>query len=108
MLQEQKCNIETELRQTQRELQQSKSQQAAMQAELAVLKRSAHIIPNSHLTALQQNELAPRVSLLQFRHLQRGYTFIVALVVEPSLQTIPVLLFRTMTQQILPTACPPI
>lgn len=97
MLQEQKCNIETELRQTQRELQQSKSQQAAMQAELAVLKRS-HIIPNSHLTALQQNELAPRVSLLQFRYLQRGYTFIVALVVEPSLQTIPVLLFRTMTQ----------
>lgn len=67
MLQEQRCSVETELRRTQRELQQSKTQQAAMQAELAVLKRSAHTIPNSQLTALQQNELAYTVGLLQLQ-----------------------------------------
>lgn len=49
-----------ELRQTQRELQQSKTQQAAMQAELAVLQGLADTIPHSQLNSSPQTELAHR------------------------------------------------
>ena len=92
--------METELQQTQRELQQSQLKQAAMQAEIAMLKSVAQTAPIAQQDVWQQDVLAHRVGLLWLSALLRSATIIqevVAEVAELSLKSCCVLLSRTVT-----------
>lgn len=66
--------METELQQTQRELQQSQLKQAAMQAEIAMLKSVAQTAPIAQQDVWQHNVLAHRVGLLWLSALLRPAT----------------------------------
>ena len=61
MLQERKLLVETELEHTQRELRESKSYQAALQAELDMLRGLAHTSHKSQQLLSQQHEPAVQV-----------------------------------------------